>query len=121
MENGTEAGGDGIGGDGGRSYTVHIARYPSHFSYSDEVRLHCIVQPDATGVTFEWTKDGQVIGNNQVLDIPAFGRQDAGRYQCRTTIQSEVKYAEETLTSPAVDTKGESKLRREDSVDMMMD
>ncbi|KAH9281039.1 Low-density lipoprotein receptor [Echinococcus granulosus] len=104
LENGTEIGADGIEGDSGSSYTIHIASYPSHFTYDDAVELHCIVQPDANGVTFEWTKDGQVIGNNQVLDIPAFGRQDTGKYQCRATIQSVVKYAEEILTLPSEDT-----------------
>ncbi|KAL5960791.1 Low-density lipoprotein receptor [Taenia solium] len=106
MGSGVEAGGEGFGSDSGSSYTVHIVRYPSHFSYGDDVRLHCNVQPDASGVTFEWTKDGQVIGNDKVLNIPVFSRQDVGRYQCRTTIQSVVKNAEEILTAPSEDNKG---------------
>ncbi|VDM35343.1 unnamed protein product [Hydatigera taeniaeformis] len=93
--------------------SVHIVRYPSHFFYNDEVQLHCIVQPDVSGVTFEWTKDGKVVGNDQVLDVPAFGRQDVGKYQCRATIQSVVRIAEEMLTPSSEDPKNDFELERQ--------
>ncbi|CAH8873841.1 unnamed protein product [Trichobilharzia szidati] len=81
-----------------RRYTIRIIQSPTYFRYNDAVHLQCVVSPTPPLVTYEWFKDGVLIGRQPDIHIPRFTTEDVGRYQCVARLDSTVLTFNSTIS-----------------------
>ncbi|CAH8676308.1 unnamed protein product [Schistosoma rodhaini] len=81
-----------------RLYTIRIIQSPTYFRYNDAVHLQCIVSPTPPLVSYEWFKDGVLIGRQADIHIERFSPDDVGRYQCVARLDSMVLTFNSTIS-----------------------
>lgn len=81
-----------------RLYTIRIIQSPTYFRYNDAVHLQCIVSPTPPLVSYEWFKDGVLIGRQADIHIQRFTPDDVGRYQCVARLDSMVLTFNSTIS-----------------------
>ncbi|CAH8642478.1 unnamed protein product [Schistosoma intercalatum] len=81
-----------------RLYTIRITQSPTYFRYNDAVHLQCIVSPTPPLVSYEWFKDGVLIGRQADIHIQRFTPDDVGRYQCVARLDSMVLTFNSTIS-----------------------
>ncbi|CAI2735735.1 unnamed protein product [Schistosoma spindalis] len=81
-----------------RLYTIRIIQSPTYFRYNDAVHLQCIVSPTPPLVSYEWFKDGELIGRQADIYIQRFTPDDVGRYQCVARLDSMVLTFNSTIS-----------------------
>ncbi|CAH8661928.1 unnamed protein product [Schistosoma margrebowiei] len=81
-----------------RLYTIRIIQSPTYFRYNDAVHLQCIVSPTPPLVSYEWFKDGVLIGRQADIHIQRFSPDDVGRYQCVARFDSMVLTFNSTIS-----------------------
>ncbi|KAK4475290.1 hypothetical protein MN116_002361 [Schistosoma mekongi] len=82
-----------------RRYTIRIIQSPTYFRYNDAVHLQCVVSPTPPLVSYEWFKDGVLIGRQADIHIQRFTPDDVGRYQCVARLDSMVLIFNSTITT----------------------
>uniref|UniRef100_A0A5K4FE25 Basement membrane-specific heparan sulfate proteoglycan core protein n=1 Tax=Schistosoma mansoni TaxID=6183 RepID=A0A5K4FE25_SCHMA len=81
-----------------RHYTIRIIQSPTYFRYNDAVHLQCVVSPTPPLVSYEWFKDGVLIGRQADIRIERFSPDDVGRYQCVARLDSMVLTFNSTIS-----------------------
>ncbi|CAH8568323.1 unnamed protein product [Schistosoma turkestanicum] len=81
-----------------RLYTIRIIQSPTYFRYNDAVHLQCVVSPTPPLVSYEWFKDGVLIGRQADIHIQRFSPADVGRYQCVARLDSMVLTFNSTIS-----------------------
>lgn len=62
--------------------------------------LKCVVNPKPPVVSYEWYKDGQIIGRNSDITIYKFGSSDIGRYQCLARLDNYIDISSNSTITP---------------------